>query len=124
MSILLIGEVNEEAGTYELLCEMCQANVGWITKSEGSELTVRGQQVLCFECEGVAAEEIPEMLIPKDNEAVVLRSLQGECELVILWAPGDCWPSVGLRWVAECLSSSPYLPIICIDGASEDGKWE
>jgi hypothetical protein len=49
--------------TVELLCESCRKGLGEIvTWSELASLCHFGQPIRCFECDGVYADQIPEIL--------------------------------------------------------------
>lgn len=109
MTIICTGEVYEDAGEIEVLCEICLERVGRLSVLDVAGLAKRGEAVWCFECEGTKAEVIPKQLCPAPGEMVILRS-EKQSITCIMWDEKDelkCVPALAPD--RKGLSSSPYL---------------
>jgi hypothetical protein len=72
--VIYTGEFNEVTCEYEVLCELCHTSVGWMNRAELSEMTVRGDGVMCFDCEGASINMVPPCLVPGREEFVFIAN--------------------------------------------------
>jgi hypothetical protein len=108
--VILTGEYNDITGEYDVLCEACKAIVGKATRRECAELTVRGEAVLCFDCDGLWSDLVPQQFAIGDGER--LRVYLPWANRHVVWQRiGDTFTTrLFYRQTIEAsLSSSPYL---------------
>lgn len=109
MVMVYTGEVSEDGTQIEALCDCCRKSVGWITRTEASELSCGSERVMCFDCEG-HADEVPQALLPDFPYGQVLVDTG---PTVIIWRwdkPGRVSQRrIRVKAWLSCLSSSPYL---------------
>lgn len=108
VSVILTGQFYEETNEYDVLCWSCKQSVGRATRAELSEMTARGYEVYCFECDNLCDDMVPEHLIPKRDEVIIVRDDYGREKAAILWLADR----VGLVGVRVCTH-----PINKLDGA-------
>ena len=111
MVAVITGEFFGSTGEYELLCTVCKRCVGRVTRAEASGLSAYGEEVLCYDCEGVDPIDIPPILAPELGERLII--FEPLMDKFITWEVID-EPQprylLTLSTTLVCLSSSPYLP--------------
>lgn len=110
MSVLYTRDVRETTGEYEVLCECCKKPVGWLSRAECSGLLAKKMPIVCFECDGIWDDVVPDQLMPKQHEVIVLRDEMFRSRIVIFWAvKNKALLAIRALDTMLCLSSTPYL---------------
>ena len=121
--VLFTGETISEGTRIELLCEHCRESVGMISRSEASEYSAYGVEVICDNCDEVHAGQIPAMLNPGLDETVYIigprqvTAIRGERS-----SPDQIDRMQKVISEQKGLSSSPYLHVVDITKAFRGGK--
>lgn len=110
MVTILTGEFYEETQEYDVLCQGCRQVVSRETKAVCSALTCRTEEIFCFDCDPLEADQVPPALIAEPDEILVIFDPVNdkEAEWKITANHQGLWYALaGVS--ARCLSSSPQL---------------
>ena len=71
------------SGGVNATCECCGKKVGFVSWEEAIGIATMGEKLICFDCDEVNANQIPEALYPAISEMIAVKEVPEAKELVI-----------------------------------------
>jgi hypothetical protein len=120
-TIIFTGEYSEASETYQVLCEFCRKEIGWLTRAECGELSCGHGPVACFDCDGITDDIHPMLCLSSGDRLLVFEP---RLDKFITWRDiGKNRPDfkLSIETTVSCLSCSPYLPKSLLERTEGNG---